>query len=305
MRRIRGPVRAYRDPRGSAVLPVPLFSRLAAFGLAAFLFTMMTGGGCSVAVPPAADAVFENSLGMRFVALPGTDARISVYETRVQDFAAFAAATGFKAGDKLYTWINDEGRIYEGYSWRNPGFAQEASHPVGGVSWNDAQDFCRWLTEKERAAGRIGARQRYRLPTDAEWSLAVGLTGESGATPAEKDSRMAGVYPWGTQWPPPPHAGNFGDTHWKDPTDLRNYDDGFKFTAPVGTYGPNRHGICDLSGNVYEWCEDEYQPGENKRVMRGGAFNSRAKGRLLSTERIYFEPQNRSANHGFRCVLSP
>lgn len=99
-------------------------------------------------------------------------------------------------------------------------------------------------------------------------------------------------------------AGNFGDVRFGGATDLKAYDDGFAFTAPVGSFAPNALGLHDLSGNVYEWCGDEYRPGENKRVMRGAAFNSRAQGRLLATERIYFEPENRAANHGFRCVLA-
>ena len=51
----------------------------------------------------------------------------------------------------------------------------------------------------------------FRLPTDEEWSLAVGLEQEEGATPKEKDSKITGVYPWGTEWPPPDGAGNYAD----------------------------------------------------------------------------------------------
>lgn len=258
-----------------------------------------------IETPPQPNAQkYVNGLGMTFVPLPGAGVLISSYETRVRDFSAFADKTGFQASGPFYTWINDQGGVYPGYTWQNPGFPQGPNHPVGGISWNDAQAFCRWLTETERAAGRIRSDQRYRLPTDAEWSLAMGLTTEKGATPAEKDSALKDVYSWGKTWPPPAGSGNFGDANWKDATDLKSYDDGFKFTAPVGTFPPNAHGIYDLAGNVYEWCEDEYKPGENKRVMRGAAFNSRAKGRLLSTERIYFDAENRSSNHGFRCVLT-
>ncbi|MBI4624081.1 MAG: SUMF1/EgtB/PvdO family nonheme iron enzyme, partial [Verrucomicrobia bacterium] len=167
-----------------------------------------------------------------------------------------------------------------------------------------AQEFCRWLTQKERASGAIGPRQRYRLPTDREWSIAAGLPDESGATPAERDKKIKDVYPWGTQWPPPPRAGNYGDSHWKDATELKAYDDGYQFSAPVGSYRPNAHGLYDLSGNIYEWCEDtEYKAGDNQRVMRGAGFNSRTKAMLLSSNRIHFDAGDRSANHGFRCVL--
>jgi len=246
---------------------------------------------------------YTNGLGMRFVALPETNLLISVYETRVREFTEFADATGFRPEPKVYTWINDVGGIFEGYTWRSPGFAQGPDHPAGGISWHEAREFCRWLTETERTAGRLGATQHYRLPTDAEWSQAVGLPTEAGATPAERDSRAKDVYPWGTAWPPPPRAGNYGDENFKDPTDLKGYNDGYAFTAPVGTYSPNALGLHDMGGNVYEWCEDAYRPGENNYVMRGAAFNSRAKARMISSERIYFEPENRATNHGFRCVL--
>lgn len=271
-------------------------------GLIGIVGACVAGGPAGA--PAAETARTTNTLGMSFVPLPGSHARISVYETRVRDFAAFAADSGWKADEKLYTWIDGVGGLRDGYSWRKPGFAQTDDHPVGGVSWHDAQTFCRWLTEKERTAGRIAANQQYRLPTDAEWSLAMGLGVEAGTTPEEKDSKRKGAYPWGTTWPPPQGAGNYGDVRFGGATDLKAYDDGFAFTAPVGSFAPNALGLYDLSGNVYEWCEDEYRPGDNKRVMRGAAFNSRAQARLLTTERIYFEPDNRAANHGFRCVLA-
>ena len=96
-----------------------------------------------------------------------------------------------------------------GNGWRDPGdgddglsyiagFSQTPLHPVVDVSWDDAAAFCRWLTENERAAGKLSAGQEFRLPTAAEWSRAVGLPAESGATPEAKNQKIANVYPWGT-----------------------------------------------------------------------------------------------------------
>jgi formylglycine-generating enzyme required for sulfatase activity len=96
---------------------------------------------------------FTNSLGMKFV--PLGDVQISIWETRVQDYEAFCRATG---------------RRYE-----PPDFHQTPTDPVVKVSWFDAVAFCKWLTEKEQNENLIDDRESYRLPTDAEWSMAVGL----------------------------------------------------------------------------------------------------------------------------------
>ncbi|MCW5557391.1 MAG: SUMF1/EgtB/PvdO family nonheme iron enzyme, partial [Verrucomicrobiae bacterium] len=130
---------------------------------------------------------FTNSLGMQFVPVPGTGVLFSVWETRVRDFRAFVEATGHDATGKMYS-IGPDGWKLRGRTWKDPGFHQSPSHPVCGVSFGDATRFCEWLTGKERTAGVIGAGSRFRLPTDAEWSAAVGGT----------------LYPWGNEWPPPP-----------------------------------------------------------------------------------------------------
>ncbi len=116
---------------------------------------------------------------MKFVPV-GTNVLFSIWETRMQDFEAFVNATGHNAGKG---WRDSEAAAKD-YA---AGFSQTPLHPVVNVSWNDAVAFCRWLTEKERAAGKLSAGQEFRLPTDAEWSLAVGLPPESGATPEAKD----------------------------------------------------------------------------------------------------------------------
>src|SRR6185295_564079 len=192
---------------------------------------------------------WQNSLGMKFVPVTGTTALFSIWETRVQDFEAFVKATSHNAGEG---W-RDPGASVESYF---TGFSQTPLHPVVNVSWNDAEAFCRWLTEKERAEGKLSAGQEFSLPTDAEWSLAVGLSAESGATPEDKDGKIANVYPWGAGYPPPNGSGNYsgeGDG-WSGKID--GYADGAKFTAKVGSYTANRLGIHDLGGNVWEWCSD-------------------------------------------------
>ena len=234
---------------------------------------------------------FQNSLGMVFTEVPGTDVLFCIWETRVRDYAAYAGA---------HTGVDG--------SWRNPGFTQGDDHPVVNVSWDEAKWFCAWLTGKERTAGRLQPDQEYRLPTDAEWSVAVGLPKESGSTPKDKSEKIKDVYPWGTAWPPPSGAGNYADQSCKQKYPsygvIEGYADGYADTAPVGSFKPNQFGLYDLGGNVLEWCEDWYDPAtKSSRVLRGGSWNIGGPGLLLSSIRPDLTPVNRLSDFGFRVVL--
>ena len=85
-----------------------------------------------------------------------------------------------------------------GATWKEPGFKQGPTNPVVGVSWDDVKAFCEWLTKRERGSGALPKSMNYRLPTDIEWSVAVGLDSEPGNTPEEKSSKI-NLYPWGTK----------------------------------------------------------------------------------------------------------
>jgi formylglycine-generating enzyme required for sulfatase activity len=183
-------------------------------------------------------------------------------------------------------------------------------YPVVNVSWNDANTFCAWLTEKERQAGKITATATYRLPTDAEWSWAVGIGDrETNGAPQDKSTRIEGVFPWGTQYPPPAGAGNFADlaareyfTNWPF---IEGYRDGFVTTSPVGSFTPNQFGLYDLAGNALEWCDDFYDAAHKQLVMRGGGWNNTGPKSLLSSYREHIAPERFSVVTGFRCVLAP
>ena len=224
---------------------------------------------------------FVNTLGMPFVPVPGTDVQFCIWETRVKDYAAYAAAN---AGV-------DE-------SWKKPfgdEFKQADTHPVVRVNWDDANAFCEWLTKKELAEGKIKVGQKYRLPTDAEWSVAVGLGKEKGNTPQEKSQGIKGVFPWGKEWPPPVGAGNYFKSLKVD---------NFEYTSPVGSFASNKNGLHDMGGNVWEWCEDWYDPAAKaSRVLRGASWVNPGPGDLLSSYRMTLTPDFRSIAHGFRCVL--
>jgi sulfatase modifying factor 1 len=128
------------------------------------------------------------------------------------------------------------------YSWEFTGFAQTDAHPVVNVSFRDAEAFCRWLSEKEK--------QVYRLPTEAEWEYAC----RGGATSA---------YGNGDDPEKVIEMGNIVDAsaHERFPERIAVAgNDGYAFTAPVGSFRANGFGLHDMHGNVWEWTADWFAP---------------------------------------------
>ena len=240
-----------------------------------------------VAGHPAPGEPFTNTLGMRFVPVPDTKVLFCAWSTRVRDYASFVDATLRKRG------------------WQKPSFRQGPTHPAVNVTWEDASIFCEWLTQHERTSGALGTNQIYRLPSDEEWSRAVGLENEPGLTPQQRNMQVKGVYPWGTQWPPPQGAGNYADVTLRKVSPgraiIENYDDGYGKTSPVGTFPPNQFGLYDMGGNVWQWCESLYGH-SGLRVMRGASWLYWDE-RLSSSFRNGFGPLHRADDVGFRVVL--
>jgi len=239
------------------------------------------------------DQPFVNSLGMKFVPVPGTETLFSIWDTRVKDYAAFASA---KKVDDAWTKQEREGVPV----------SREPDYPVVAVNWNEANAFCQWLTEKEVAEGKLPKGMKYRLPTDEEWSRAVGLAREEGATPKERSEKNQTDFPWGRGFPPKAKVGNYADTayHEKFPTGpwIEGYTDGFVVTSPVGSFPVNEYGLYDMGGNVWQWCQEQFEPGSPARVLRGASFDNGRRS-LPSSFRDRREPDMRHYNDGFRCVL--
>jgi len=236
---------------------------------------------------------FENSLGMKFVPVPGTGVLFCVWETRVKDYAHFA-----------------RGNQVDG-SWQKPGKAglsvdHGPDHPVFGVIRQEAIAFCQWLTKKETGDGKLPRGAEYRLPTDEEWSRAVGLPEEPGSTPKERNGKVKG-FPWGDEWPPKAKVGNYPDSayHEKFPKDrwLEGYTDGFATTAPVGSFPPNSYGLYDMGGNAWEIVQDLIEPG-GWPCTRGGSWHDGSRERdFKSSVRNEARPRHDRWG-GFRCVIS-
>ncbi|MFQ5449583.1 MAG: SUMF1/EgtB/PvdO family nonheme iron enzyme [Nitrospinaceae bacterium] len=189
---------------------------------------------------------------------------------------------------------------------RNPSHFQGAELPVDSVTWMDANEYCKKLGK--------------RLPTEAEWEFAA-------------RAGTATEYYWGEDFDP--KMGNLCDSTCKLNVRSTEGSDGFKQTAPVGSFPPNPFGLYDMAGNVSEWVWDSYHEGyyfispkkdpkgylppqtekteigpeeiflaersASRKVVRGGAWeNDFLSGR--SASRKVFYPGYRIEGVGFRCA---
>jgi formylglycine-generating enzyme required for sulfatase activity len=241
--------------------------------------------------------------------------RVGVRAVSNDEFAAFVAATGYKTEAEGYGWsfvfaglLPDDfpptravaraqwWRQVVGADWRHPEGPQSdlegrLDHPVVHVSWNDAQAYCDWA--------------RTRLPSEAEWEYAArgGLHGK--------------VFPWGDELEP---GGEHRMNVWQGQFPTQNtLEDGYLGTCPVGAFPPNGWGLYNMTGNVWEWCHDWYDPtfhqrekrtnpkgplrGTN-RVTRGGSYlchHSYCR-RYRVAARNSMTPDSSTGNTGFRCV---
>ena len=166
------------------------------------------------------------------------------------------------------------------------------NYPVYYVSWYDAMDFCAKLTEIERAAGRLPESYEYTLPTEAQWEYAC-RAGTTTALNSGKNLTSTGECP------------NMSEVGWYW------YNAGtYEYTAhPVGQKKPNKWGIYDMHGNVWEWCKDWYSfdysnpsTGSDRVIRGGGWYRYAYYCRSAYRNRDY--PDSNWDNRGFRVALS-
>ena len=233
-------------------------------------------------------------------------------------FAEFIKATGHKTEAEQYGWSfvfygllseQEQKADYQvaastpwwtavpGAQWNHPegeatDIEKRMDHPVVHVSWNDAQAYCQW-------SGK-------RLPTEAEWEYAA------------RGGLVQKKFPWGDELTPDgEHHCNIWQGNFPD---YNSMEDGYLGTAPAKSFKPNNFGLYNVSGNVWEWCNDWFSkdfhktgprknpagpPHGESKVMRGGSFLCHRSycNRYRVAARSSNTIDSSASNIGFRCVV--
>ncbi len=217
-------------------------------------------------------------------------------------------------------WVRDfahhMGDPIQDYYYWHPGYDE---YPVVGINWDASVFFGKWrtayLNDFRKTVGEFPMPE-FRLPSEAEWEYAA------------RGGRDMAKYPWGNPYIRnskgcmlanfKPGRGNF-------------FDDGFAYTSPVQSYFPNDYGLFDTSGNVSEWCLDDFNPASvptvwdlnpeyidprtdpdskkfdakvpPKKVVRGGSWKDVAYYLETGTRTYEFKDSSR-AYIGFRCAMT-
>ncbi|MFM9946975.1 MAG: formylglycine-generating enzyme family protein [Saprospiraceae bacterium] len=214
----------------------------------------------------------------------------------VGEFETFIQATSYQTdADKKGTSLVFESGSWNdksGVNWKcgvdgSPRPRNDYNHPVIHVSWNDAVAYCAWLSEQ--------TGKNYRLPSEAQWEYAAG---------GGSNNR--------TKWAGTNSESELEKYAWFNKNSKNK-------THPVGELAPNQLGLYDMSGNVWEWCQDEWHSNYegvptdgsawetgsgSDRVLRGGSWGSSA-GRCRVAYRGNDAPGYRHDNLGFRVVFVP
>ena len=185
----------------------------------------------------------------------GPDVTVSIAVTGTTLVPAAEATR--RVSDGCFVWTGAGFDKDPAKDWRNPGYAQDDTHPVVCVSWEDASAYARWLGEKTGKA--------YRLLTEAEWEYAARagtatarFWGDDAKRSCDNangaDLAAKAEVPGAADWP------------------VAACNDRFAYTAPVGSYRANAFGLHDMLGNVWEWTQDCWNANYSGAPADGSAW---------------------------------
>lgn len=244
-------------------------------------------------------AVWESSVGMKLVMIPPGTFRMGSLAAEKGHFenerqVEVVLSQPFFLGQFPVT--QDQWReVMSREPWKDRDFAPpEAEAPATYLSWDEAVQFCRLLTEEDHAKGRLPDDWRYALPTEAQWEFACRSGAESRYYFGDEEAELH-EFAWFEE-----NAWDAGDGH----------------PMPVGGKRPNAFGLYDMAGNVWEWCRDWYLPGlpggtdpevteaTDLRATRGGSWGQPAV-MCRSAYRMGQDPQTQNSSQGFRVAAVP
>jgi len=245
-----------------------------------------------VAIPPGSFTMGSSASEARHTAFEepqhlvtiGYSFAVGKFDVTRTEYAAFVAATGYKAKDDDGCWVYDgesgESKKSSSASWQSPGFDQTINDPVVCVSWDDASAYVAWLSQK---TGHV-----YRLLSESEWEYAA----RAGTTTAywwgdSVGTNMANCDGCGSKW-----------------------DD--RQTSPSGSFQANPFGLYDMNGNVWQWTADCFNNSYDGAPKDGSSWESglcnrrilRSGGWAASDFRAAYRTRNtsdaRDSDFGFR-----
>jgi formylglycine-generating enzyme required for sulfatase activity len=162
------------------------------------------------------------------------------FEVTRDQYAAFVNRSGYKGGNRCYTFEHNVPQERADRSFLTPGYAQDGNHPAVCVSFTDARAYVEWLSQTTGKAYRLLSEAEFEYVARAGSASRYGFGNDPGeickfANGADQSAKIAGLP---------------GDAPYM------NCTDGFPFTAPVGSFAANAFGLHDLIGNVWEWTAD-------------------------------------------------
>lgn len=216
--------------------------------------------------------LYSQDLGIKWIKVDGGEVRLNLNNTtenvKVDDYFISSTEISFEQYLKFCQSSNYQIPSDEGWS--------KGKRPVINVSWNDAVNFCKWLSKETGS--------RIRLPNEAEWEYAA-LGGNK-----SKSFKYSG-------------SNDYNEVSWV-------FENSNNTTQPVGTKKANELGIFDMSGNVFEWCYTGSQipvkinetetDGNVKHAVKGTSFDNPADD--FRVPAMFLETDTRHSNIGFRVI---